>query len=100
MGLVSGAYDAKAAGFLPGGLPCIIVVGARPRPRDVRSCRRRGLEPQKIADTLAFMFETRLIVRPTRFRARHPGVAGGLRFCWAPASSGGSRSRLSSLPSS
>ena len=61
MGLVSGVYDAKAEGFVPGGASlhtCFTSHGA-----DRTTYERAStveLAPHKIDDTLAFMFETRL----------------------------------------
>ena len=41
------------------------------------------LKPHRIADTLAFMFETRLVVRPTRFALDTPAVQTNYDSCWA-----------------
>jgi homogentisate 1,2-dioxygenase len=68
MGLVHGVYDAKAEGFLPGGVSihnCMSAHGP-----DVATWERASaakLEPQKITDTLAFMWESRYAFRPTKF---------------------------------
>ncbi len=40
------------------------------------------LKPQKIADTLAFMFETRLPIRPTRFALETPALQRDYDKCW------------------
>ena len=40
------------------------------------------LQPQKIADTLAFMFETRLVLRPTRFALETPALQRDYDACW------------------
>jgi len=67
MGLVHGVYDAKAEGFLPGGISihnCMQAHGP-----DVATCERAAnaqLEPHRIENTLAFMFESRWVWRPTR----------------------------------
>ncbi|MDI5966297.1 homogentisate 1,2-dioxygenase [Streptantibioticus silvisoli] len=66
MGLVEGAYDAKAEGFVPGGASLHNMMSAHGPDRatyDKASSAR--LEPQKIDDGLAFMFETRWPVVPT-----------------------------------
>ena len=71
MGLVHGAYDAKAEGFLPGGASLHNSFSAHgPDRATFERASTAELAPQKIADTLAFMFETRLVIRPTRVRAR------------------------------
>jgi homogentisate 1,2-dioxygenase len=41
------------------------------------------LVPQKIEDTLAFMFETRLVIRPTRFALETPALQRDYDACWA-----------------
>jgi homogentisate 1,2-dioxygenase len=68
MGLVHGEYDAKAEGFLPGGGSlhnCFSSHG--PDAETYRRASAAELVPQKIDDTLAFMFETRWPVVPTSF---------------------------------
>jgi homogentisate 1,2-dioxygenase len=66
MGLIHGAYDAKAVGFAPGGLSLHnLMSGHGP---DVESWRRASeaqLEPVKIEGTMAFMVETCWPYRPT-----------------------------------
>jgi homogentisate 1,2-dioxygenase len=61
MGLVYGVYDAKAEGFLPGGASLHNRMSAHGP--DTERCERAStavLEPRKIEDTMAFMFESRL----------------------------------------
>jgi homogentisate 1,2-dioxygenase len=41
------------------------------------------LQPQKIKDTLAFMFETRLVIRPTRFALESEALQRDYDRCWA-----------------
>src|ERR671931_1954923 len=73
MGLVHGVYDAKAEGFLPGGVSihnCMSAHGP-----DVTAFERAAsarLEPQKIENTLAFMWESRYVFRPTQFALSAP----------------------------
>lgn len=68
MGLVHGVYDAKAEGFLPGGISihnCFQAHGP-----DVATYHRgstANLQPHKIDNSLAFMWESKYIFRPTRF---------------------------------
>ena len=40
------------------------------------------LKPQKIDDTLAFMFETRLVIRPTRFALDTQALQRNYDACW------------------
>ena len=68
MGLVRGAYDAKAEGFLPGGVSIHNQMSAHgPDLATFEKASGAKLEPRKIADTLAFMWESRYVFRPTRF---------------------------------
>ena len=41
------------------------------------------LTPQRIEGTLAFMFETRLVIRPTRFALETPALQRDYDACWA-----------------
>jgi homogentisate 1,2-dioxygenase len=83
MGLVRGAYDAKAAGFVPGGMSLHNCMSAHgPDRATFDRAVSAGLAPQKIADTLAFMFETRLVVRPTRFALETPSLQRDYDACW------------------
>src|SRR5690606_25387254 len=67
MGLVSGAYDAKAEGFLPGGASlhnCMSPHG--PDADTFEKASTASLAPQRLGDTLAFMFESRYLFHPTQ----------------------------------
>ncbi len=84
MGLVHGAYDAKAAGFVPGGASlhnCLSAHG--PDRATFERAVTADLQPQKIAGTLAFMFETRLVIRPTRFALDTPALQADYDSCWS-----------------
>jgi homogentisate 1,2-dioxygenase len=68
MGLVRGVYDGKAEGFLPGGVSihnCMSAHGPDAATWDRAS--HGDLKPHKQEDTLAFMWESRHVFRPTRF---------------------------------
>jgi len=68
MGLVHGVYDAKAEGFLPGGVS--IHNCMQPHGPDVATFDKASsadLKPHKIEHTLAFMWESRYVFRPTKF---------------------------------
>ncbi|MFW2830690.1 homogentisate 1,2-dioxygenase [Sphingomonas sp. ID0503] len=72
MGLIHGAYDAKAEGFVPGGLSLHnMMAGHGPDVVSWRGASTAELKPQKIADTLAFMVESCWPYRPTRFALDH-----------------------------
>ena len=67
MGLVRGVYDAKAEGFLPGGGSLHNSFSSHgPDAETFDRASAAGPGPQKVDDTLAFMFETRWPVVPTR----------------------------------
>ncbi|MEU1626583.1 homogentisate 1,2-dioxygenase [Streptomyces sp. NPDC020096] len=66
MGLVEGAYDAKAEGFVPGGSSLHNMMSAHGPDRETfDKASAAELKPQKVDDGLAFMFETRWPVVPT-----------------------------------
>jgi homogentisate 1,2-dioxygenase len=68
MGLVHGAYDAKAEGFLPGGVSLHNQLSAHGPDRETHErASQAKLAPHKIEDTLAFMWESRYVFRPTRW---------------------------------
>ncbi|MEU5426361.1 homogentisate 1,2-dioxygenase [Streptomyces olivoreticuli] len=70
MGLIEGAYDAKAEGFLPGGGSLHNMMSAHGPDRETFDrASAAELRPQKVDDGLAFMFETRWPVMTTE-RAR------------------------------
>jgi homogentisate 1,2-dioxygenase len=72
MGLISGAYDAKAEGFAPGGLSLHnLMSGHGPDVESWRKASEAKLAPQKIDGTMAFMVESCWPYRPTRFAFEH-----------------------------
>jgi homogentisate 1,2-dioxygenase len=67
MGLVTGAYDAKAAGFVPGGGSLHNTFTSHgPDAETYAKASTAELAPDKIDGTLAFMFESRWTIQPTR----------------------------------
>jgi homogentisate 1,2-dioxygenase len=83
MGLVHGAYDAKAEGFLPGGASLHnCMAGHGPDAASFDKATAAALTPQKLEDTLAFMFESRYVIRPTRFALESPQLQGDYLDCW------------------
>jgi homogentisate 1,2-dioxygenase len=68
MGLVHGVYDAKAEGFLPGGVSLHNQMSAHgPDLGTYEKASADALKPHKIENTLAFMWESRYVFRPTKF---------------------------------
>ena len=68
MGLIYGQYDAKEEGFVPGGGSLHNQMSAHGPDLDAfEKASNAELKPQKLSGTMAFMFESRYIIRPTRF---------------------------------
>ena len=83
MGLISGAYDAKAEGFEPGGGSLHnCMSGHGPDAATFDAATKAKLEPRYLDDTLAFMFESRFIIRPTRFAMETPALQRDYWQCW------------------
>ena len=84
MGLVHGSYDAKADGFLPGGASLHNCMSAHgPDRATYEKAIAASLVPHKIEDTLAFMFETRWAIAPTRAALESPQLQPAYDACWA-----------------
>ncbi len=84
MGLVHGAYDAKAGGFAPGGASLHNCMNGHGPDRDsYEKAIASNLAPHKIENTLAFMFESRWVISPTRFAIETPLVQLDYDACWA-----------------
>lgn len=84
MGLITGVYDAKAAGFAPGGASlhnCMTGHGPDAATFE-RALGADTSQPHHITDTMAFMFETRLVIRPTRFALETPQLQPDYAQCW------------------
>lgn len=84
MGLIHGVYDAKAAGFVPGGASlhnCMSGHGPDAQTFE-KASHSDTATPVKVGDTMAFMFETRTIIKPTAF-AMNSGLLQPDYFeCW------------------
>ena len=94
MGLVHGTYDAKAEGFAPGGASLHnCMAGHGPDAATFERAVSAPLAPQKLENTLAIMFESRYVIRPTRFALQSPLLQAGYRDCWA-----GLRKRFTGSP--
>ena len=84
MGLVHGVYDAKAEGFAPGGLSihnCHQAHGPDLATFDKASAAE--LKPHKIDNTLAFMWESKFIFRPTKFALGAPQLQKNYEAVWS-----------------
>jgi homogentisate 1,2-dioxygenase len=72
MGLIHGAYDAKAEGFAPGGLSLHnLMSGHGPDVETWCKASKAELKPVKIEGTMAFMVETCWPYRPTDYAMKH-----------------------------
>ncbi|MCC7697219.1 MULTISPECIES: homogentisate 1,2-dioxygenase [Janthinobacterium] len=84
MGLIHGVYDAKAAGFVPGGASlhnCMSGHGPDAQTFE-RASHSDTSAPVKVADTMAFMFETRTILKPTPFALNSELLQNDYFACW------------------
>ena len=84
MGLVHGAYDAKAEGFLPGGVSIHNCMSAHgPDLATFERATKAELKPHKLDGGLAFMWESRYVFRPTRFALKAPELQQDYDAVWA-----------------
>ena len=83
MGLVYGDYDAKAEGFVPGGGSLHnCMSGHGPDAATFEQASQASLAPRRLDDTLAFMFESRFVIRPTRFALETAQLQKDYLECW------------------
>ncbi len=84
MGLIAGVYDAKPEGFVPGGMSlhnCMLPHG--PDAAAFYGASLKTLAPEKLDNTLAFMFETRYPQQLTRYAAGLATLQAGYPDVWA-----------------
>ncbi|MDE0112767.1 MAG: homogentisate 1,2-dioxygenase [Albidovulum sp.] len=83
MGLIYGVYDAKPGGFVPGGMSLHnALVPHGPDSEAFEKASNKVLEPEKLAGTMAFMFETRYPQDPTTFASNLSFVDTRYPDCW------------------
>lgn len=83
MGLIAGAYDAKAEGFVPGGASLHNCMSAHgPDNPSAASAMAADLKPHKIDGTMAFMFETGKVLRPSRHALGCLQLQPAYDACW------------------
>jgi homogentisate 1,2-dioxygenase len=84
MGLIAGVYDAKAEGFVPGGASLHnCMSGHGPDAATFEKASNADLaKPDVIGGTMAFMFETRKVIRPTQQALDAPQLQGNYYECW------------------
>ena len=84
MGLIHGQYDAKSTGFRPGGASlhnCMSGHGPD-EPTFTKASDIDTTTPHKVDDTMAFMFETRDVIRPTAYALASPQIQPDYFQCW------------------
>ena len=84
MGLIQGVYDAKAEGFVPGGASLHNCMSGHGPDADTFEKASNGdtTKPHKVDATMAFMFETPAVIRPTRFAAESAQLQAKYFECW------------------
>ncbi|RRV05690.1 homogentisate 1,2-dioxygenase [Pseudomonas sp. v388] len=83
MGLIAGEYDAKAEGFMPGGASLHNCMSAHgPDNATAVKAMAADLKPQKIDNTMAFMFETGKVLRPGMHALACPQLQADYDACW------------------
>jgi homogentisate 1,2-dioxygenase len=84
MGLVHGQYDARPHGFVPGGASLHNCMSAHGPDAETfaRASASDLSQPDVLRDTLAFMFETRAVLRPSVYAASCPALQADYDQCW------------------
>ncbi len=83
MGLIKGAYDAKEKGFVPGGASLHNqMLPHGPDAFGFEKASTATLEPVKLENTLAFMFETRYAQKVTHYASQLAGLQDDYIDCW------------------
>ncbi|QPC86881.1 homogentisate 1,2-dioxygenase [Mesorhizobium sp. NBSH29] len=83
MGLIRGQYDAKEKGFVPGGVSLHNMMLAHgPDAEGYQKASTVELKPQRLENTMAFMFETRFPQMLTSFAAQAPFRQDDYIDCW------------------
>jgi homogentisate 1,2-dioxygenase len=84
MGLIHGAYDAKAEGFVPGGASLHNAMTAHgPDAATFEKASAADLsKPDVITDTMAFMFESRHVFAATEQALQCPSRQRDYQQCW------------------
>ena len=84
MGNIYGQYDAKPQGFIPGSMSLhnmMLPHGPDKEAFEIASSAK--LEPQKLKNTMSFMFETRFPQHVTPFAAEDASFQDDYIDCWS-----------------
>ena len=84
MGLIHGAHDSKAEGFVPGGASLHNCMSGHGPDAETfaKASTLDTSQPTRIADSMAFMFETRTVIHPTRFALESAQLQSEYFRCW------------------
>ena len=83
MGLIEGVYDAKEKGFVPGGMSLHNCMSPHGPEADVfEKASNADLKPQRYENTMAFMFESRYVISPTKFALEGDHLQKDYAKCW------------------
>ncbi len=83
MGILYGTYDAKEEGFEPGGMSLHNMYFPHGPDHDAwMKATTSDLAPEKLADTMAFMFETRYPLIPTDYASSIPALQDDYPSVW------------------
>lgn len=83
MGNIYGIYDAKPKGFVPGGMSlhnCMLPHG--PDRNAYEGAANAALQPEKLNETMSFMFETRFPQHLTEWAAKSAPLQDDYTHCW------------------
>jgi homogentisate 1,2-dioxygenase len=84
MGLLYGRYDAKPDGFLPGGISLHnMMLPHGPDTDAFKKATEAKLEPVKLSNTMAFMFESRYPQHLTPYASSLKELQPDYRECWS-----------------
>ena len=83
MGLIHGQYDGRKEGFVPGGSSLHNCMAPHGNDAEVyEAASNADLKPHYIKDTMAFMFETCLLYKPTKFAMETEYMQQDYSDCW------------------
>ena len=84
MGLIEGAYDAKAEGFVPGGASLHNCMSGHGPDADTfeKASKADTTKAHYITDTMAFMFETPAVIQPTKYALETVQLQHEYYRCW------------------
>jgi homogentisate 1,2-dioxygenase len=84
MGLITGQYDAKEEGFVPGGASLHnMMLPHGPDLDAFGKASTANLKPVKLTNTMAFMFETRFPQQVSKFAAKTDQLQDSYVECWS-----------------